>query len=149
MGDWGGAPPGWVPPEERKEREAAAEAAERMAERRAAEDARSEAVAGAIRDGFGMVAAAIMSASEHPASFALERFDTIWQGLLRGPGDDYSEGDGDDEVRAKFGEGGFASPDFLDYPRPVADAEVDDLLSDDTDLGDDPDGDASVDPRDT
>lgn len=81
MGDWGGAPEGWVPPEERKEREAAAEAAAAMEARRAQADARASALAGAVRDGLGMVAAAIMVASDHPAGFALERFEDIWRGL--------------------------------------------------------------------
>lgn len=142
MGDWGGAPPGWVPPEERKEREAAAEAAAAMEARREQADARNAELAGALRDGFGMVAAAIMTASEHPAGFALERFDQIWHGLLDGPTAD----PGDDP--GTFGAGAFASPDFARPPAPM-DPEVDDLLSDDVDLGDDPDGDASVDPRDT
>lgn len=129
MGDWGGAPEGWVPPEDRKEAAAAAEAAAAMEARRQQADERSAALAGAVRDGFGMVAAAIMVASEHPAGFALERFETIWNGLVDPDGSTTEPPPG-----TTFGEGAFASPDFRRPPLP-ADPEVDDLLSDDDGTG--------------
>lgn len=127
MGDWGGAPPGWVPPEERKEREAAAEAAAAMEARRAQADERNAELAGAIRDGLGMVAAAIVAASDHPANFGLERFDQIWSGFMNA--DDPGPGPQPPDT---FGEGAFASPDFMRPPVP-ADPEVDDLLAADDD----------------
>lgn len=63
MGDWGGAPEGWIPPEERAEAEAAAEAAAAMSERRELDDQRTAALAEAIGGGFAMLADALMLAA--------------------------------------------------------------------------------------
>lgn len=65
-------PAGWQDP---KEAAAAAEAAEKMAAARAEADARTEALANAIRDGFGVLADAILvaagqSSHERDAFFA-------------------------------------------------------------------------------
>lgn len=63
MGDWGGAPEGWVPPEERAEMEAAAEAAAKFEERRAQQDAQTSAITSAIMGGFATLADAILVAA--------------------------------------------------------------------------------------
>jgi len=61
--DWGGAPAGWVPPEVAKEQQAANDAAAAMEARRAQEDERTQTLAAAIRDGFGMLSEAILAAA--------------------------------------------------------------------------------------
>lgn len=84
MPGWGGAPEGWLPPEERRMFVAAAKAAAAMEESRAQADSRASALADAIRDGFGMLASAILAASDHPASFALKRYQEVIVGNSAG-----------------------------------------------------------------
>jgi hypothetical protein len=65
-------PAGWVPPEEQR---AAEETAAKMAERRELVDRQSAALGDAIHDGFAMVAAAILAASDHGIEAVVERYN--------------------------------------------------------------------------
>lgn len=65
-------PAGYVPPDEQR---AAEEAAAEFEKRRELADRQSSRLADAIHDGFAMVAAAIVAASDHPIGFAIERYN--------------------------------------------------------------------------
>lgn len=106
MGDWGGAPPGWVPPEERAERAAAEQAAAEMNARRAADDARTAAILETIEAGFATLSAAILTAAGVP--------DARIRGFFSGP-----------ELGAPTGPSTYPEP-------PMSDPDMDDLLDGDT-----------------
>lgn len=105
-------PAGYTPPDEQR---AAEEAAQKMAEARELADRQSAALADAIHDGFAMVAAAIVAASEHPMPLAIERYNEA------------RYGDGDERVDMPTDFTPAAAPP---PPPPDLDDGIDDILDD-------------------